>query len=289
MEQDITYTIRQIEKLTGIKAFTIRIWEKRYNFTNPQRTDTNIRMYTEADLHKLMAAASLVKFGYKISEIAFLSEEKMNEKLRLLTVSQGGGNEKTDNLLMAADRFDELTFEKNLNREILSSGFENTMVNVVAPLMQTIETKWIMSRLYKSIKNFVTDILRRKIIIATDSEPYKNNTSEKKILIFSTLNCESEMWPLFADYVFKRRGIPAVYIGDNIDMVSAEAAAKAAKCEKILCIGKINKNNEDFTLLAQNYSNAFSKSEKYFLGQNCNFNNKSIIVFKTLEEFVKHF
>ena len=263
MEQDITYTIHQIETLTGIKAFTVRIWEKRYNFTTPARTDTNIRMYSEADLHKLMAAAALVKFGYKISEIAFLSEEKMNEKLRLLSVSQGVGNEKTDTLLMAADHFDEFLFEKNLNREILSSGFENTMVNVIAPLMETIETKWIMSRLYKSIKNFVTDILRRKIIIAADSEPLKNDTQAKKTLIFSTLNCESEMWPLFADYVLKRRGIPSVYIGDNIDIVSAEAAAKAAKCENILCIGKICKNNEDFSTFVQKYDEAFEGTSKF--------------------------
>ena len=48
------YNINDLEKLTGIKAHTIRIWEKRYNLLEPKRTATNIRFYTGEDLKKLL-------------------------------------------------------------------------------------------------------------------------------------------------------------------------------------------------------------------------------------------
>ena len=44
------YSIKDLEKLCGIKAHTIRIWEQRYGLIKPKRTKTNIRYYMDADL-----------------------------------------------------------------------------------------------------------------------------------------------------------------------------------------------------------------------------------------------
>ena len=49
----ITYSVAQVEALTGIKAHTLRIWERRYDFLEPMRTPTNIRYYSDAQLKKL--------------------------------------------------------------------------------------------------------------------------------------------------------------------------------------------------------------------------------------------
>ena len=78
------YSIKEIANLTGVNAFTIRIWEKRYNLTSPLRTDTNIRVYSQDDLHKILAVSMLVKRGFKISEVASLSVQQLSEKLRTI-------------------------------------------------------------------------------------------------------------------------------------------------------------------------------------------------------------
>jgi len=68
------YSIKDLEKLCGIKAHTIRIWEQRYGLIKPKRTKTNIRYYMDADLKLLLNVALLNKHGTKISKIAGMSE-----------------------------------------------------------------------------------------------------------------------------------------------------------------------------------------------------------------------
>ncbi|MCK5171594.1 MAG: MerR family transcriptional regulator, partial [Bacteroidales bacterium] len=48
------YSIKELENLSGIKAHTIRIWEKRYGILKPDRTDTNIRFYSDIELKRLL-------------------------------------------------------------------------------------------------------------------------------------------------------------------------------------------------------------------------------------------
>ena len=48
------FSIKDLENLSGVKAHTIRIWEKRYNLLEPDRTDTNIRQYDLDNLKKLL-------------------------------------------------------------------------------------------------------------------------------------------------------------------------------------------------------------------------------------------
>lgn len=55
------YQIKDLETISGIKAHTIRIWEQRYDIFNPERSATNIRYYSDADLKKLLNIVSLLK------------------------------------------------------------------------------------------------------------------------------------------------------------------------------------------------------------------------------------
>ena len=63
------FTIKDLENLSGIKAHTIRIWEQRYNFLKPCRTETNIRYYCNQELKTILNISLLNKYGYKISHI----------------------------------------------------------------------------------------------------------------------------------------------------------------------------------------------------------------------------
>ena len=54
------YSIQDLQELSGVKAHTIRIWEKRYNLLEPERTATNIRFYSDNDLRKLLNVSTLM-------------------------------------------------------------------------------------------------------------------------------------------------------------------------------------------------------------------------------------
>ena len=72
-----SFSIKDLENLSGIKAHTIRIWGKRYNLLIPERTDTNIRTYNLKSLQKLMNISLLNRNGFKVSKIAALDESKI--------------------------------------------------------------------------------------------------------------------------------------------------------------------------------------------------------------------
>ena len=73
------YSIKDLEHLSGIKAHTLRIWEQRYNFMSPKRTDTNIRYYDDHDLKLVLNISLLKDNGFRISRIAEMSEKEMQE------------------------------------------------------------------------------------------------------------------------------------------------------------------------------------------------------------------
>src|ERR1700741_1896500 len=76
-----SFTIKDLENLSGIKAHTIRIWEQRYKFLKPCRTCTNIRYYSQDELRRLLSIALLNKYGYKISHIDKMCDNEMQEKI----------------------------------------------------------------------------------------------------------------------------------------------------------------------------------------------------------------
>ena len=78
------FTIKDLENISGIKAHTIRIWEQRYEFLKPNRTDTNIRTYTNQDLKRVLNIALLNKYAPSLGtpEVFGLSEpSKLGSKL----------------------------------------------------------------------------------------------------------------------------------------------------------------------------------------------------------------
>ncbi|MEJ6750730.1 MAG: MerR family transcriptional regulator, partial [Bacteroidia bacterium] len=74
-------SIKDLENLSGIKAHTIRIWEKRYNILDPKRTNTNIRYYDTQDLTKLLNITSILDSGMRISKVSALTKDEINQQI----------------------------------------------------------------------------------------------------------------------------------------------------------------------------------------------------------------
>ncbi|KUK80037.1 MAG: Transcriptional regulator, MerR family, partial [Petrotoga mobilis] len=121
---------KELENLSGIKAHTIRIWEKRYNLIAPSRTETNIRYYCDKDLKRLLNIAILNRQGIRISEIAKLSDEELSERVVNLTLDSGDAAHNIEQLVIAMVDMSEVKFDRILSRYIMHEGFENAVINV---------------------------------------------------------------------------------------------------------------------------------------------------------------
>ena len=209
------YVIKELEQLSGIKAHTIRIWEKRYHLLNPQRTTSNIRYYSDQDLKKIINVAMLHRSGMKISKISPLSEKEISEKVLAFEGKENDKKIPINQLIMAMVDMEEETFEKILSSQILKFGFENTMVEMIYPFLDKIGVLWQTNHVSPAQEHFISNLIRQKIIVAIDALSLPP-PSTSKVLLFLPENEMHELGLLFYHYLIRKKGYRTYYFGQNL-------------------------------------------------------------------------
>ncbi len=216
-----TYSIKDFEQLSGIKAHTLRIWEQRYNLLQPKRTDTNIRYYDDDDLKLILNVALLNDNGVKISKIASMSSIELREEVMKLTDRSLTHDDQIHALTICMIEMDEERFDKILSTNILKLGFEETMLNVIYPFMSKIGILWQTGAINPAQEHFMSNLVRQKLIVAIDGQVQKQGG--KKFLLFLPEGEHHEISILFASYLIKFKGHKVIYLGQstpNEDLLS---------------------------------------------------------------------
>lgn len=209
-----SYKIKDLELLTGIKAHTIRMWEKRYGILNPDRTDTQIRSYTDEELAYLLRIALLNKQGIKISRIAEMPISEVNNRVTNL-------DQKTEedsfheNLILALIHLDEHQFQSTLNKAIDLVGLENTFTEILVPFLEKIGVMWLVGTINPAQEHFISNLIRQKIIREIDQIPIPEPTNEK-IMLFLPEHEWHEISLLFYNYILRKQGKTTVYLGQSV-------------------------------------------------------------------------
>jgi DNA-binding transcriptional MerR regulator len=212
------YSIKDLEKLSGIKAHTLRIWEQRYGIIVPERTPTNIRYYTDADLKAILNVALLNKNGIKISKIALMTREQMMEQVSSVSEVNFEHSTQLDALTISMIEMDEYKFDKIISTNIQQIGFERTMMDVIHPFLDRLGVLWITGSINPVQENFMSYLIRQKIIVAIDSIPLMKVRSTKKFLLYLPEGESQELSLLFMYYLLKSRKYQVVYVGQNISI-----------------------------------------------------------------------
>ncbi len=216
------YSIKELEQLSGIKAHTIRIWEKRHHLIDPSRTSTNIRYYSDQDLKKIINVSLLNNNGYKISKIADMSGDEMNQKVLELSELRNDVAIHIDQLVISMIDMDEEGFEKTLNNLILRYSFEKTITEIVYPFLEKIGLLWQTQHITPAHEHFMSNLIRQKLMVAIDGLPLPAKTS-RKILLFLPEGELHELGLLFYHYLSRKAGWRTYYLGQNVphgDLIS---------------------------------------------------------------------
>lgn len=225
------YSIKDLEKLTGIKAHTIRIWEKRYGLINPERTDTNIRTYSDTELKKLLNTAILNNHGIKISKIAKLNAEDVNSELTRIVESDTKFETQIDSLVVAMVDLDRRKFEKILGDCNLKMGFEDTCIKVLYPFLQKVGLMWQTDSINPAQEHFISNLIRQKLFVAID-ELYDPDLDGKPKVVMALPEGEMhELGLLFYRYLMEKRGYNTIYLGQSVPFEDLVQTAKAHKAE----------------------------------------------------------
>lgn len=209
------YSIKDLEQLSGIKAHTIRIWEKRHSLIAPQRTDTNIRFYSDDDLKKIINVSLLNSNGFKISRIADMSAEEISEKVLELSDTKNDYSIHINQLVTSMVYLDEEKFETALSGFFLRYNFEQTMTEIVYPFLEKTGVLWQTRNISPAQEHFLSNLIRQKIIVGIDGLPLSSD-SRKSALLFLPENELHEIGLLFCHYLLRKSGFRTIYLGQAV-------------------------------------------------------------------------
>lgn len=223
------YSIKEVETLSGVKAHTLRIWEQRYDFLKPHRSDTNIRYYTDDQLRLLLNVSTLNRNGMKISKIAELSKEDVGKQVLEMCKNTSDPDDLLDSLIHAMVDFDEQRFEKTLSTAITQLGFEKAFVNLIFPFMIRTGILWSAGSVRVAQEHFISTLIRRKICAAIDSVYVELNASSRKFVLFLPEKETHELLSLFSEYVLRKNNHQVVNVGASMPFEDLRCVVDAFK------------------------------------------------------------
>jgi DNA-binding transcriptional MerR regulator len=220
------FSIKDLENLSGIKAHTIRIWEKRYALLAPSRTDTNIRAYNLESLIKLLNIKFLYEHGHKISKIADLGKKELAE----LVLEFAKANEEEHSIFtlkMAMFKFDQQLFATTYQDLLLSRTFPEIFETVFIPLLVELGILWQTGTIDPCHERFVSEMIKQKIVLNIEDQYLDNTLSDPPTFaLFLPYKEIHDIGLMYANYLCVSRGINTIYLGSNISLNSLKQVLK---------------------------------------------------------------
>lgn len=211
------FTIKDLENFSGIKAHTIRIWEKRYNLLEPNRTDSNIRYYDINNLLKLLNVSYLNSNGYKISKISELPESKLNATVRELVSKNGADSQASNALKLAMLNFDENLFNVTYNNLIAQSSLRDVFKNIFLPFLNEIGLLWQVNSITPAHEHFITNLIKQKIFINIERLQLSSPTNfDKVFVLYLPMNEIHELGLLYLHFELLLHGYQSIYLGQSV-------------------------------------------------------------------------
>ncbi len=291
-----SFSIRDMENLSGIKAHTIRIWEKRYNLFSPERTDTNIRTYNLASLQKLLNITLLYNNGYKISKIAKLSEEKIPVLVRDIVAEKSEKSHALNSMKLAMLNFDQALFLQTYNGLMKEKSFTQIFNEVFIPLLNELGLLWQTHTISPAHEHFIANLIKQKIYIHTEQLQLKEPTQKDKVFVlFLPENEIHELGLLYLNYQLALRGYKTVYLGQTMPIENLVDLLKYYTNIRFVSYFTVAPTKDDLEEYFKSFSEVLEMapdSKLFVLGYQIQTITektlpKAVSVFKSIEQFIQ--
>jgi DNA-binding transcriptional MerR regulator len=286
------YQIKDVEHLSGIKAHTLRIWEKRYNIVEPKRTGTNIRYYDDNDLKRILNISILNKNGYKISHIAGFNDSRLNNELLTLTGDSDNLDVQIGSLINAMIDFDEKLFDKVYSQSILHRGFEDTILKLIYPFFKKVGILWLTDNIDPAQEHFISNLTRQKIIVAINELPQNKHDKAENFVLFLPEGQWHEMGLLLSRYLIKKNGHNSIYLGSSLPVESVVQMKDKVPFNYLVTTTNLYKSAQDTKRELVSLASQFS-DKTIFVGVSENDTNlydllPNIILMSNLDELIMY-
>ena len=224
-----SFSIKDLENLSGIKAHTIRIWEKRYNLLIPERSDTNIRTYDLENLQKILNVALLSENGFKVSKIAALNELELHQKVRELVVEKNNSKHAINLFKISMLNFDHQLFDNTFNQLLTQYSFREIFLDVIIQLLEEIGILWISKTITPAHEHFISTLIKQKLLVNIERVQNIKIDSPKTIVLYLPMDEIHEIGLLYIHFEMLLKGYKSIYLGESVPIDSLKELQKIFK------------------------------------------------------------
>ena len=215
------FSIKDLENISGIKAHTIRIWEKRYKLLEPERTETNIRHYGLRSLQKLLNVAFLNSNGIKISKIVKLSNEEVSAHVREIASRGNIEHHAINAFKMSMFHFDQVLFYKTYMNLLERYTFREIFYDIFIPLLNEMGLLWQTNTISPAHEHFISVHIKQKILLNIEKlQSLEPKPATRTFVLFLPENEIHDIGLLFVNYELRSRGYHTIFLGESIPMKS---------------------------------------------------------------------
>ena len=260
------YSINDIEQLTGIKAHTLRIWEKRYGMDFAHRTPANVRYYLEEDLKQLMNIAVLYKNGIKISQIAKLTPQERREKVVQLTEVHQSHSLGLDALTLSLINLDQYSFDHIININKEQSGFEQVLKDLIFPLFDKINEMYLTGTIKPVHEGFLNHILKGKLMVEIDRHRSESKVKNPDFMIFQPYGSVEDMSAMILNYYMLSSGRYTLNLGNTTSAQDIIDAYEVHHPSYIIGLFNLEMSDEDWSEYYDRLKNKFQNAHLVLSG-----------------------
>lgn len=287
------FSVKDLENLSGIKAHTLRIWEKRYDLFSPDRDNNNIRLYNADDLKKLLNIAFLNNFGYKISKISKLSEDERKNLVKQIYSEKTNASFAISNFKIAMFNFDSNLFQTTYDKLMETKTFEEVFYEVFIPLLEEIGYLWQTETLKPIHEHFISSLIRQKLFTEIEIQQKRVDKETSEIFVLFLPQQEiHELGILFVNYLLLKQSKHVIFLGDNVLVDDLKEIVKLF--DKVVFVSYFTVQPEpekvdDYLSHFNDYILSDSSNEFWVLGKQVEFSNttfKNIKTFSGIQEMM---
>ena len=290
-----SFSIKNLEHLSGIKAHTIRIWEKRYGLFEPERTETNIRLYNLESLQKLLNVSMLYKNGFKISKIAKMESNEINDKVHNITLQKSPYDWSLGLFKLSMINFDQRLFTNTFEELLEKMSFGEIFQSIFTPLMIELGVLWQTNSISPSHEHFITSLIKQKIHSLCEKLQEKQpQRTEATFVLYLPDNEIHELGLLYLNHEILERGYKTIFLGQSVPTASLSNFRE--KSEKMIFVScfTIEPNQDRIREYLHEFETEIlsnESSELWVTGYQAQFlpnpDNQRIRIFETSAELVR--
>ncbi|WP_210283282.1 MerR family transcriptional regulator [Massilia sp. Dwa41.01b] len=218
-------TITEVERQTGIRPATLRMWERRYGFPQPLRDRNGDRVYPPGQVERLLAARRLMAQGVRPGKIFAGGETVLAPSLASLA-NAGASDAQYQQIMDLLREYRVAELHGHLQYRLLDLGLRRFILEFLAPLTTAVGAAWASGALPVRCEHLYTQIAK-SILHAKQAAVRTAGDRGPKALLATLTGEQHVLGNMMVEAVLATFEVECIQLGS--DLPSGEVAAAATE------------------------------------------------------------